>query len=440
MSAERYVLLGLARPRADWFRAVGQWSTAAALPAEFLKCVSVEELRARLHSGRTHSAVLLDGGMAGVDRDVVEACRDAGCVVLVVDDARNRDWIALGAAAVLPSSLTRESLLDALATHAAMVGRGARAPVGGTDLDLDLTAPRGVVVAVLGAGGTGTSTAAAAVAQGLCHDPRTTGDVVLADLALHAEQAMLHDVRDVVPGIQELVEAHRSGRPSEEEVRAITFDVVDRRYHLLLGLRRARYWSTLRPRSLEAAMASLRAAFAVVVCDVTADLESEDDGGSADVEERNLMARTAVRSADVVLVVGRPGVKGLHGLVRVLGDVAAVGVPAGRIVPVVNEGPRHPRARSEITATLADLAVPAMGGGRTVAPVFLPSRRVEEAVRDAVALPAPLPATLAGACHAVLAQVGPAGEPAAPVLQRVAAGSLGTWSDDDDGGVEGETT
>jgi hypothetical protein len=26
---ERYVLLGLARPRADWFRRVGQWATSA---------------------------------------------------------------------------------------------------------------------------------------------------------------------------------------------------------------------------------------------------------------------------------------------------------------------------------------------------------------------------------------------------------------------------
>lgn len=429
MAGERYVLLGLARPRAEWFRAVGQWSTAAALPAEFLKCVSVEELGARLRSGRTYSAVLLDGGMAGVDRDVLEVARDAGCVVLVVDDGPDHHWVDLGAAAVLSSVLTRESLLDALASHASMVGRGATSPVGESDAGPDVPARCGVVAAVCGAGGTGTSTVAAALAQGLGHDPRTPGDVVLADLALHAEQAMLHDVRDVVPGIQELVEAHRSRHPSTEEVRALTFAVVERRYHLLLGLRRARYWSTLRPRSLEAAMASLRATFAAVVCDITAELESEDDGGSADVEERNLMARTAARSADVVLVVGRPGVKGLHALVRVLADVAAAGVPAGRVVPVINEGPRHPRARSEITGALADLAVPAMGGGRTVAPVFLPSRRVEEAVLDAVALPAPLPATLAGAFTAVLDRLGPAGRPPPPGLERVVPGSLGAWGD-----------
>lgn len=435
MATDRYVLLGLARPRAEWFRGVGQWSTSAAIPAEFLKCVSVEELRARLQSGRTFSAALLDGDMSCIDRDILEVARDAGCVVLVIADGRgHHDWVGLGAAAVLPSNLTREALLDALASHAPMVGRGATSPLDDGDPGLDVPAWSGLVAAVCGPGGTGTSTVAAALAQGLGHDPRTPGDVVLADLALHAEQAMLHDVRDVVPGIQELVEAHRSRRPRAEEVRALTFAVVERRYHLLLGLRRARYWATLRPRSFEAAVASLRTTFGVVVCDITADFESEDDAGSSDVEERNLMARTAVRSADVVFAVGRPGVKGLHALVRVLAELSAAGVPAGRTVPVINEAPRQPRARAEISSALADLAVPAMGGGRTIAPVFLPSRRVEEALRDAVSLPAPLPATLAGAFAAVLERLGPANQVSTPALERVAPGSLGAWAGDDEGG------
>jgi hypothetical protein len=435
MAGDRYVVLGLARPRAPWFRSVGQWATSSAIPAEFLKCVSVEELRARLGSARTFSAALLDGAVAGVDRDLLVAARDAGCAVLVVDDGRGRlDWAALGAAAVLPAELTREALLDALATHAELVGRGAVSPLGDVG-GLDVPSWRGLVAAVCGPGGTGASTVAAALAQGLGQDARTPGGVVLADLALHAEQAMLHDVRDVVPGVQELVEVHRSRRPGAEEVRALTFDVVERHYHLLLGLRRARYWSTLRRSSFEAALTSLRAAFGVVVCDVTADFEGEDDAGSADVEERNLLARTSVRAADVVLVVGRPGVKGLHSLVRVLADVAAAGVPAERLVPVVNAAARPPRARAEVAAALADLAGPALGGGRTVSPLFLPPRRVEEALRDAVPLPAPLPSLLAGAFHAVVDRVGitePIGTPATPTFTRVTPGSIGSWPDDDD--------
>jgi hypothetical protein len=431
MPDDRFVLLGLARPRAEWFRSVAQWATSAAIPAEFLKCVSVEELRSRLDTGRTYSAALLDGSLPVVDRDLLESARDAGCVVLVVDDGRGgRDWAALGAAAVLPPSVTREALLDALATHAAMVGRGSAATLDeGVGFDVPLSV--GAVAAVCGPGGTGASSVAAALAQGI-GATGAYGDVLLADLALNAEQAMLHDVRDVVPGVQELVEAHRSRRPTEAELLSLTFHVPERHYHLLLGLRRARYWSTLRQRSFEAAFDSVRRRFGAVVCDVTADFEGEDDGGSADVEERNLLARTAVRSADVVFVVGLPGAKGTHALVRVLADLAGAGVSAGRIVPVVNQAPKHPRVRAELTAALADLAVPAMGGGRTVAPIFLPSRRVEEAMRDVVPIPAPLPATLGGAFEATLARLGPASAPAPQEPELVRPGSLGGWYDEEE--------
>ena len=442
MARDRYVVLGLARPRSEWFRAVGQWATSAALPVEFSKCVSVEELRVRLRSGRAYSAVLLDGAVSAVDRDVVESARSAGCAVIVVDDGRDRHpWTDLGAATVLPTTLTREALLDALVTHSSMVARGAASPFDEAPRDLDVASWRGQVAVVCGPGGTGASTVAAALAQGLGQDRHGHGDVVLADLALHAEQAMLHDVRDVVPGIQELVEAHRSARPEVDDVRALTFSVVERRYHLLLGLRRARYWATLRPRSFDAAFDSLRSAFATVVCDVTADFEDEDAAGSSDVEERNHMARTAVAAADVVFAVGRPGVKGVHALVRVLADLAAAGVAPARLVPVVNEAPRQPRARAELAGALASLAVPAMGGAAVASPLFLPTRRVEEALRDAVGLPAPLPALLAGAYAAVLDRVGPTVEVATgPAFERVEPGSLGSWADrhddEDHGGDE----
>ncbi len=432
MAGERFVVLGLARPRAEWFRQVGRWSTSAAIPAEFIKCVSAEELRVRLAAGRTHSCALLDGGLLAVDRDLLQLVRDAGAVALVVDDNRQRrDWVALGAAAVLPANLSREVLLDTLATHATMVG-SATAPnpdeapqLGG---ELDLPAMTSTVAVVCGPGGTGASTVAAALAQGVGDDAIQHGGVVLADLALNAEQAMLHDVRDVVPGVQELVDAHRGGRPTRQDVEALTFAVVERHYHLLLGLRRARYWATLRPRAFEAAFESLRRTFSVVICDVTADFEGEDDAGSADVEERNLMARTAAANADVVFAVGRPGVKGIHALVRVLSDVAGFGVPPGRIVPVINAAPRHPRARSELAATLADLASSALGGQGSATPVFLPLRRVEEALRDAVKLPPPLASLLAGAFRGAVGHLDQAQRPHLPEPTLVAPGSLGAWS------------
>jgi len=428
MSGERYVLLGLARPRSAWFRQVAQWATSAALPAEFVKCVSADEVHARLASDRPFSAALLDGGLPAVDRDLLAGVRDAGCVPIVVDDSREADWIALGAVAVLPLDLAREQLLDVLATHGVMVG-------GGEVVREDVRAPlsaawQASVVAVTGTGGSGTSTAAMALAQGLA-DEGSGGPVLLADLCRRAEQAMLHDAREVFPGLQEAVEAHRGARVDPAEVLRATFHVPERGYHLLLGLRRPRYWSSLRPRAFEAAFTSLRAAFGVLVCDVDDDLEGEDDGGSLDVEERNLLTRTPVRSADVVVAVGSAGLKGLYSLAGLLGDLVAFGVEADRIVPVLNLAPRQARQRAALAATLAQLTASRDGAQRLPSPVFLPRRRVEESLRDGVTLPAPLPTLLAGAYRATLRRTTSSPlEAPAPEFARVAPGSLGTWSDD----------
>jgi hypothetical protein len=423
VTSDRFVLLGLARPRTAWFAEVSRWATSAIVPAEFVKCVSVEELRARLSSGRAWSAVLLDAGLPAVDRDLLAAARDAGCAPIVVDAESTRRWVDLGAAAVLPVAFDRRGLLEVLDAVATAVDRAVGVPDDDAGVvDPSTRAP--LVIAVCGPGGTGGSMTAAALAQGLAADG---ADVVLADLARHAEQAVLHDVRDVVPGVQELVEAHRSGAPTPTDVRALTFSIVERGYSLLLGLRRSRYWPTLRPRAFDAAFASLCAAFDVVVADITADLEGERDGGSVDVEERNLAARTAVAAADVVLVVGRPGVKGIHALVRVVGDLGAADVPAERIVPVVVTAPRSPRARAELATAVVDLTRSSLGAA-VPATLFLPSRPVDAAVRDGAPMPAPLPSRLAAAVTALHARVGARGR-AALVPERVAPGTLGSLAD-----------
>lgn len=422
MSDERFVLLGLARPRASWFGEVSRWATSAAIAADFVKCVSAEELHARLSSGRRWSAVLLDGTMPVVDRDLLASARDAGCAAIVVDDRDGRRWATLGAGAVLPSTFDRAALLDALRSVAVTVRAPASLPDDMPDADIDHS---GLVVAVVGPGGTGASTIAIALAEGIA---ATNRDVVLADLARHAEQAVLHDVRDVVPGVQELVEAHRNGVPSERDVRNLTFSIVERRYSLLLGLRRGRYWPSLRPRALRAALGSLVSTFDAVVFDVTGDLETEDAAGSADVGERNLAAIEALRAGGVVVVVGRPGVKGVHALVRLVGDVVAAGVPAGRIVPVVNAAPRSPRTRAEIGSAVAELIRPALGGGQAHDVVFAPyARGVDSALRDGARLPSAL-VRLSSTVLDAAQRVGPAlRDDREPVA--VVPGSLGSFTE-----------
>ncbi|MCU1453757.1 MAG: hypothetical protein JWN46_1903 [Acidimicrobiales bacterium] len=400
MADDRFVVLALGHVRSPWFVDVARWATAGSLPIELVKCVSAEEVRARLTSGRIHSAVLLDGRLTSVDRDLLDGAATAGCPPIVVAD-RDLDWVSLGAAAVVEPPVSRGALLDALHQCAVPVKDVEAVPTSRAPL----ASPgwRGRLVAVTGRGGSGRSTLAAAVAQGLAADPRRTGGVVLIDACLHADQAVLHDARDVVPGLPELIEAHRSGVPSAEAIRLLTFTVHTRGYALLLGLRRHRDWAGIRPRSWEAALEGLLGAHRVVVADVDADLEGDVQTGSIEVEDRNRLARSTMASADVVVAIGLPGVSGLHGLVATTAALIEHDVAPERIVALVNRAPRHPRARAELTRAFAELSLGTDPSGEVVGPVFVPDRRgTDELHRDIARLPQVLTGPITGAVQALL--------------------------------------
>lgn len=431
MASERYVALGLARVRTPWFADVARWATSGSLAMDFVKTVSVGEVRARLESGRPFSALLIDGGLPGVDRDLLGLARENGCAPIVVVDGSNRDWSAIGAVGMLPTDFGRTELEAVLADHATPIGRVDDLP-GQVCLDPAHSGFRARVVAVTGPGGTGRSLVAMAIAQGAAADPAHADTVVLADLALHADQAMLHDVRDVIPGVLELVEAHRSGVPRVEDVRALTFDIVSRRYRLLLGLRRHRDWTAIRPRALHSALDGLRCSFTLVVADVDDDLEGEATTGSADVEDRNLLARTTIGAADVVVVVGTPGAKGAHSLLRVIRDSIAAGVGPERIVPVINRAPRNRAARAETSRAVTELLAASNPGQAVLSPVFLPERKqLDDVLRDGVALPDAVVTPISQAVQArleVLDDRTPTPGADEPVL--VEAGSLGAWDEE----------
>ena len=431
MSPARYRLLGLAQARASWFRDLSRWSTNAALPVDFVKCVAGDELAARLGSGQVFSAVIVDGGLPAVDRDLIDRARSAGAAVIGVDDGRRAvDWAAMGADAVLPEGFDRPALLSVLLTCAPALER----PAG--DAAVRVAPPpagwRGRLVAVTGPGGAGSSTVAMAVAQGLGAGARHPGLVVLADLALHADQAVLHDAGDVMPGLQELVEAHRLDGPGPEQLHAFTFDGADRGYDLVLGLRRHRDWPVLRPRAVEAALDSLLRGYRLVVADVDPDLEGEDEVGSIDVEERNVLARSTCARADLVLVVATPTISGLRRLVLTLDEWHQAGTHVSRLVPVITRGPRRSQGRAEITQALGSLtsgARPALAEG-LVTPLFVTERRgVDQLHRASMPLPQALVRPLADAVEALLERVAPRAADDGGAAVPVTPGTLGTWHD-----------
>lgn len=432
---DRYVLLSLANVRAQWSGRVSGWSTSGIIPAELVRCLSLAEVRSRLDSGRAFSAVLLDGSVPGLDRDTIAAARAADVATIVVDGPQGRDWREVGAHHVITPDFTRNDLLDVLGQHATTISDAS--------LDDRATTPgraetdtHGMVVTVIGPGGTGVSTAAVALAEGLANSTNQP-DVVLADMCRVADQAMLHDSRVVVPSIQEVAEAHRSASPRKEDVRAQTFAIEQRGYHLLLGLRRPRQWVTLRPQALQATMRSLRRAFDLVVCDTEADLEGEAETGSVDIEERHLMARRATTDAACLVVVGRADMKGLYGLIRVILDLESLGVQVERILPALTFAPRSPRVRADLTTSLSSLLAASLGerAQGLASPVFLPQRKVDLALRDGVPMPRPLPQLLAGGVAGILNRDLTAGDddafraPAMP--ERVAPGSLSGVVDQD---------
>lgn len=434
-SGDRYVVLGLADVRSEWFRELARWSTSAVVPVEFLKAMSAEEVRAHLEIGRPLSALLVDDSVAGLDRDLVVQATDHGCAVITVTSGRSpQRWVDLGASATLPATFSPDQLAQVLASTAQRIS-DAGAALRSDGRRSGARGRRGHLVTVLGPGGTGASTVSMAIAQASAAPGSRDRGVCLADLALDAEQAMLHGAADVVPGLVELVDANRAGTPDVEAVRALTWSVPTRGYHLLLGLRRHRDWTALRPHAVDAAIDSLRRTFDVVIAEVDCDLEGEKQTGSTDVEDRNLLARRAVSGASVIVAVGTADMKGVHSLARVVRDVVDL-APHPRVVPVINRGPRNLPARAEISTAFATLvgAVPSVAN-----PTFLRARRtLPGLIRDVAALPEAWFGPLGSSIHALLAAEVASGTEARsePDLEPVpiAPGSLGSWTEQEEAG------
>lgn len=396
----RFVLIALARPRVAWLDHIVSIATSGAIAAEVHKAVGIVDLFTQMTGGRAASAVLLDAGAPGVDRDVITRVHACGVSVFVVaDPLAPRDWTDLGADAVFSQAFRADELLDALTRSARSIPTTSFAEFA-NERELIQPAPwNASLIAVIGSGGTGTSTIAIAAAQGLAQADRSGEGVALVDLCRSAEQSMLHDADPAAPGLLELVDTCRLGTPDADGVRDHLTSIHKRGYDLLPGLRRRRLWTQLRPASSSAALAALRRSYGVVVADLDGDLDGELEAGSLDIEERHQLTRLAVDQATVTLVVGHASMKGMHSLTRVLRDLVDHGVAAATLQPVFNHAPTTARSRSGYTAALAELTD---GLGLSSTPVFVPTKDIDDRLRALVPFPSAVVEPIAGALKARL--------------------------------------
>jgi cellulose biosynthesis protein BcsQ len=426
-AAEQYVLVGVSRPREQWASDLTRWATSGAAPIEFIQCLTVDEASVVLGTGRRVSALMVTARGPGADRELIDAAAANGVPTIVIADGTvHRDWDALGVAAVVDHDGDPRSLIETLAATTSPVDRTRRP--GRTRLHSSPGPRRGRLIAVLGSGGSGCSTTAMGVAQAL--SASEGADVLLADGSRRGDVAMYHHIGDVVPGLPELVEAHRRDRIDPTRVRSLTHPVPTRGYSVLLGCRRASDWTTLRRRSVDAAIDALLRTFEHVVLDVDADLDGHRSTGSADVEDRHAVTLCAVERSDLLVVTGRSDLQGVHSLARLLDDVLDAGAPTDRVLPVVLVGTRSTVARVRLSSDLAGLSGHTTANGAGLHPPVLVRRlRSLDDVHDRVApLPPAISGALAGPIRRQLEQLGP--RPTTDRPERVRPGELGLDLDD----------
>jgi MinD-like ATPase involved in chromosome partitioning or flagellar assembly len=347
------------------------------IPTEMVHCPTTEEAASALAAGRRYSAVVTDR----VDTQLATAARRAAVPVLTASAASPADLADLA-----------ENLL-AVAAPVPVVDRLASLlPVPGSVMP-----GGGRLVAVCGPGGTGASVVAAALAAD------KPGAILLADLALRADQAFLHGLDSPERGLFDLVDRARYRVVTACDVHLHSVAVAWGR--LLPGLRRPEHWTAVSPAAFDAVLVALLESFDLVMADITGDLEGERDSGSLDVEERNHMARAATGAADALVVVGAPGANGARRLALLVDDLLDNCIDPGRIIPVVNR--QHgTTARRRVC-------------GLPISPVIIP----EVATLTRGLLPLPAVSVLAKVVGDVLAQ--PPVQRRGPALLPVMPGDLG---------------
>jgi MinD-like ATPase involved in chromosome partitioning or flagellar assembly len=334
MAIERYTLAGLSITRSEWFSRVDGWSNSSTLPIDFVKCVSIDELRMRVKGGQNFSAVMVDAEYIQLDRELETFIDSAGALLVVIGNESDLTRKELRRSKCLPSTFERTDLARFLA-HNCRPSHTFSSIADTLEPPQEKYASASSIIAVTGPGGTGTSTVAMILSQLIGQTSQTSGSVVLLDGKQHPELAMLHDTNVVAPSIHELADACRFAIPSHEKVRDYTFHINSRNYDLLLGAQTSLGWAALRPERIDLTFATLRSAYDVVVADIAPEFDGESTIGSIDIEEHNYISRYIARSAQQIVIVGRDTAKGLFSTARVISDLIRFEVSPNSIQVVI---------------------------------------------------------------------------------------------------------
>ena len=117
--SSRHVVLAVARPRSQWMNELTRWASSGSVAIDVTRCISIDEVRARLSSLQAISAIVVDERCVGLDRDLLAAAHDAGSAsIIVTSPDTRRDWTSIGASCALAEPLDRDAFVGALRAHA----------------------------------------------------------------------------------------------------------------------------------------------------------------------------------------------------------------------------------------------------------------------------------------------------------------------------------
>ncbi|WP_152192692.1 nucleotide-binding protein [Georgenia satyanarayanai] len=315
------------------------------------RCADVPEVVAAALAGLGSLAVL-SAELPGLDRPVLRQLAGSGVRTVVVAAEQDAERCrALGATAVTWEGAGAAEWSRVVAEVAGSEPAQVAAPTLPAPAGEDADDPVGRVAVVWGPRGSpGRTTVAVNLAQELAG----RGEVLLVDADTEAPSVtQVLGVLDETAGIAAAARLAGDGRLDGGALLSLTRR-LDRGPRLLTGLTRADRWRELPAASLDVVWERAREVAGWTVVDVGAGIDDPVGGLTAGIApRRHQAALSALRAADVVVVVGAGEPVGMHRLVMALQELAESGAsaPHAQRVVVVN------RVRGSATGANPEQAV-----------------------------------------------------------------------------------